>query len=421
MKKVLFVSYAFPPQLSPESIQASRYVKVLPQYGWEPYVICADEDSILSEPIDKGMLSILPSNIRILKVRSFEPRILMMAIGKLLPILLTLPDSKLGWYLPPYKKALMLLRRERFDLIHSRAMYLTSNLVGLRLKKQTGLPWVAHFSDPWVDNPYHHYGRLGSYVNRKLERAVMERSDAIVFVSEETRQLVMKKYPLEIMRKSTVIPHSYDPELVSHHCPAKRNPRLTFTYTGNFYYGIRTPLGLFQAVHNILSKQPEIQDVINIQIVGKLHRDYQDAILKLGIEQVVSPVGAVPYLKSLEYIQTADVLLLIDAPSKTPSVFLPLKLVEYAAHKKPILGITPVEGAAASFIKRLGGVVVSPEDISGIEEGILTFYRKFRSDSLSDYSYSDDDIKPYNAFTTTRTLAELFDRVCGIENEGKFT
>ncbi|MFC1933371.1 glycosyltransferase [Chloroflexota bacterium] len=412
MKKVLFVSYAFPPQLSPESIQTSRYVKFLPQYGWEPYVICADEESILSEPIDKSMLSLLPPNIRMLKVRSFEPRILMMAIGKFLPVLFKLPDNKIGWRWSAYRKSLVALKEERFDLIHSWAMYLSSNIVGLKLKKKTGLPWVVHFSDPWVDSPYMHYGRLDAYINRKLERAVMERADAIVFVSEETRQLVMRKYPPEVRRRSAVIPHCYDPEIVAKTPPAKENPKLTFTYTGNFYYGMRTPMGLFQALHNILSKQPEIQDFINVQMVGTLHKDYQDAILRLGIEKVVSVVGAVPYLKSLECIQNASVLLLIDAPSKTPSIFLPLKLIEYIAFKKPILGITPVEGTSASLIKRLGGIVVSPEDIGGIEEGILTFYQKFKAGSLSDYAYSDDDIRSYSVVNATRTLAELFDSVC---------
>lgn len=411
MKKVLFVSYRFPPQLSPESIQTSRYVKFLPQHGWEPYVVCADEESNLGGSVDKGLLHLLPSKIKILKVRSFEPRILMITLRGFLPILLELPDGRIGWYLPAYKKSLTLLKRERFDLIHSWAMCLTSNLVGLKLKKETGLPWVAHFSDPWVDNPYIHYGRLSGYINRKLERAVMETADAIVFVSEETRQLVMGKYPPEVRRKSTVIPHCYDPELVSHPSPLKNNPKITFTYTGNFY-GIRTPLGLFQAVYNILKKQPEIQDFINIQIVGSLPKDYQDTILKLGIEKVVFTVGTVSYLKSLEYIRNADVLLLIDAPLKTPSIFLPLKLVEYAAFKKPILGITPLEGASASFIRRLGGIVVSPENTSDIEEGILTFYQKIKSDSMSDYLYYDDDIKQYNAMNTTKTLAGLFDSLC---------
>jgi len=222
----------------------------------------------------------------------------------------------------------------------------------------------------------------------------------------------MSKYPAEVRQKSTVIPHCYDPQLVSHPSPVKKNPRFTITHTGSFYYGIRTPLGLFQAVHNIIEKQPEIQDSINIQLVGPLHKDYQDLILKLGIEKVITVIGAVPYLKSLKYIQNANVLLLIDAPSEIPSVFLPLKLVEYIGSLKPILGITPLEGASASLIKRLGGIVVSPEDISGIEEGIMTLHRKFRDNSLSDYSYSEDDIKQYNAVNTTRTLAELFDSVC---------
>lgn len=147
-------------------------------------------------------------------------------------------------------------------------------------------------------------------------------------------------------------------------------------------------------------------------VYPKPQKNYQDAILRLGIGEVVSVVGAVPYLESLKYIQNADVLLVVDAPSQGPSVFLPLKLIEYVGFKKPILGLTPPEGASASLIKRLGGIVVPPDDTAGIEEGILTFYQKFKDGNLSDYSYCDDDIKPYDAINTTRTLAELFDSVC---------
>lgn len=415
MKKVLFVSYAFPPLLKPESIQTARYVKFLPQYGWEPCVVCADETSFWREPIDDTMMKLLPSKVRIVKVKSFEPWIAMMALAGIitfLPALFILPDFKVGWYRPACKKSLSLLRKKQFDLIHSWAMPATSNLVGLKLKKETGLPWVAHFSDPWVDSPYAHRGRLSYYVNAKLERAVMENADAIVFVSEETKQMVMKKYPPRIRDKSSVIPHCYDPELTYSFSPLKRNSKLTFTYTGGFYYGIRTPLGLFNAVHNILERQPDIQNFIHIQIVGSLHKHYQDAILKLGIEKVVSVVGAVPYLESLEYIQNADVLLVIDAPSKGPSVFLPSKLIEYVGFKKPILGITPPEGASASLIKHLGGIVAAPGDIAGIEEGVLTFYQKFKAGGLSDYSYSDGDIELYNVTNTAKTLAETFDRLC---------
>lgn len=376
--------------------------------------MCANETSLWREPIDGTMMKLLPSKVKIVKVKSFEPRVAMMALAgliKFLPTLFILPDSKVGWYRPAYKKSLSLLREKQFDLIYSCAMPLTSNLVGLKLKKETRLPWVAHFSDPWVDSPYMRYGRLSYYVNERLERAVIEKADAIVFVSEETRQMVMKKYPPEVKCKSLVIPHCYDRELISLSSPSLKNSKFTFTYTGGFY-GIRTPLVLFNAIHNILKRQPDIQNSINIQIVGRLHKHYQDAILKLGIEKVVSVVGVVPYLESLKYIQNADVLLVIDAPSEGPSVFLPSKLIEYVGFKKPILGITPLEGASASLIKRLGGIVVSLDDIAGIEQGILTFYRQFRAENMSDYLYSDKDIASYNAMNTTKDLAELFNRFC---------
>jgi glycosyltransferase involved in cell wall biosynthesis len=412
MKKVLFVSYSFPPLGDPESYLVAKCFKYLPRYSWEPHIVCVDETTAWKVRIDSSAMKLLPPNLSVTRVKSFEYNSVMLALAMLvsyLPALFILPDMKIGWYWPAYEKSLSLLRSEQFALIHSWAMPVTSNLVGLRLKKETGLPWVAHFSDPWVDNPYLHFGKLTYSLNARLERAVIENADAIVFVSEETRELVMKKYSSEIKSKSLVIPHCFDPELIPPPSP-KGDSRLIFIYTGSFY-GPRSPLPLFKALGNILAEQPDIHNYLHVQIVGNLPKVYQNAVLELGIEKIVSVVGSVPFLDCLRYIRDADVPLVIDASSETPSIFLPSKLIDYIPFKKPLLGITPLEGASASLIRRLRGLVVSPQDIAGIEDRILTLYQKFRAGSLSDYSYSDEDIAPYSAVNTAKTLAELFDRV----------
>ncbi|MBA7489517.1 hypothetical protein ES702_00051 [subsurface metagenome] len=101
-------------------------------------------------------------------------------------------------------------------------------------------------------------------------------------------------------------------------------------------------------------------------------------ISELRISEIVSSVGSVPYLESLEYILNADVLLLIDAPSEGSSVFLPCKLVEYIGSGNLILGITPLQGASANLIRKLNGIVVDPEDIEGVERIILDLYEKHK-------------------------------------------
>ena len=406
MKKVLFITYCFPPLLGPESIQSSRYIKFLLEYGWESYILCVDA-KYSTDPLDNGMLELVSDNIPSIKrARSYESGLFINNLARLFRFLVQMPDIKIAWYYFAYKHAISMLKTTKFDLIHSWAQYFTGHLVGLKIKKKTGLPWIAHFSDPWVDNPYSKYGRIDGFVNRKMEEAVIKNADAIVFVSEETRQLVMKKYPSEMMSKAFVIPHCYDEELQLTHTK-RRNSKFTLTYTGNFY-GNRTPVPLFRAIRNIVVKKPDIGKLLQIQIVGKLYPDYKNMISELGIEKVVSHIDVVPYMESLKYISNADVLLLIDAPSIGPSVFLPLKLIEYLGSGNPIFGITPLEGASANLIRKLGGIVVSPDDIDGIEKGILTLYEKYKSNDLPNCYKDKHLVDSYNAQNTTKILAELF-------------
>jgi len=409
-KKVLFISYAFPPILNPESIQSSRYVKYLSYNNWQSTVVCGDYQTKISKPRDFNLLNNLPSDVTVYPIKPLGPSI----INHILSYdILRYPDGKIGWYMPAVKKSLSLIKENDFDVIHSWAMDHISNLVGLKLKKETGLPWISHFSDPWVDNPYHFYGPVSRYFNLKWEKKVIENSEMIVFVSEETKKLVLKKYPNKIQEKCVVIPHCFDAEIITQ-LPRTTIPektKFTLTYTGNFYLQ-RSPRGLFISLKNLLLKRPELKNHINIQIVGKLPNHYKRLVRQLHIEKIVTITGIVPYIESLQYKKNADVLLVIDAPFKTPSLFLPLKLIEYIGFKKPILGITPLVGESASLIRSLRGCVVSPDDIPGIENAILSLYEKFKENNLSGFSYGDKEIEPYNAYNTSKKLAACFEKVC---------
>jgi len=409
-KKVLLITYNFPPLLTPESIQSSRYVKYLSYNQWQSTVVCADFQTFGSRPNDCNLQNGLPFDVTVYPVKSRGP----LWVNRVLSYdFLRYPDGKIGWYKPAVKKALSLIQENDFDVIHSWAMDHISNFVGLRLKKETGLPWVSHFSDPWVDNPYHYYGPVSRYFNLKWEKQVIENSDAVVFVSEETKKLVLKKYTRDLGEKCIVIPHCFDPEIINQLPGISENnkTRFTITYTGNFYLS-RSPRTLFIALRNILAKRPELENQINIQIVGKLPTCDKILLKRLNLGNIVTITGTVPYQKSLQYQKNADVLLVIDAPSKMPSVFLPLKLIEYIGFKKPILGITPLIGESASLIRSLRGSVVSPEDIPGIETAILSLYEKFNEDKLSGFVYSDKDIESYNASNTSKRLADCFENVC---------
>jgi len=386
----------------------------MPRCGWEPVVVCADEHSVYNTPIDSTLTELVPSDAKVVKVKSFEPKVALALAARVAPFLLYLPDTAIGWYRPAYKKALSTLKEEPFDLILSCAYARTSNLVGLKLKRKTGLPWVAYFSDPWADTIEHDHDPITGYVNRRMEKAVMAEADAIVFVSEGMRQLVMKKYPQQWLGKSFVVSQCYDPELVSNVKNYKKEPgndKFTITFTGVLYAERRSLAPLVQAIRHILNRYPDIYRHLAIQIVGGVKDAHRRLIREFGIEDVVSVVGTVPYLESLAYMAKADVLLSLDSPSRGSSMLHPSKVAEYLGFKKPILAITPLDAGWVPVIQQLGSIVVSPQDTDGIEQAIMTLYQDYTQGNLSKYSYSDEDIEAYNAINVAGNLAKIFDMV----------
>ncbi|MDI6794841.1 MAG: hypothetical protein QME81_18575, partial [bacterium] len=153
MKKLLFVTYGFPPLLNPRAIQVVRMAKYLLNFGWRTTILTVDEKSAF-EISDSDLFSLIPEGIRVERVRTFEPKNLIRILYRSLPLILALPDSKIGWAYFATRKGKDILKKGGYDLILSSAQPFSSHLVGLKLKKETGLPWVAHFSDPWVDSPY---------------------------------------------------------------------------------------------------------------------------------------------------------------------------------------------------------------------------------------------------------------------------
>jgi glycosyltransferase involved in cell wall biosynthesis len=240
---------------------------------------------------------------------------------------------------------------------------MSDHLVGLRLKKRLGVPWVAHFSDPWADNPFRAGQFIANWINRRLEGRVIEAAERVVFTSAETRDLVMRKYPASWNGKCAVLPHSYDPSLYPE--PAARGKTIVVRHIGNFY-GQRTPLPLLRALRMM---EPGQLDDVRLELVGRVPSwlRFHPAWRALPADLVCCK-GNVDYARSLALMVEADLLLVIDAPGKL-SVFLPSKLVDYLGARVPLMGITP-PGAAASLLRQMGGIVADPSDTRQVAAGL---------------------------------------------------
>lgn len=409
MKRLLLATYYFPPHLVPESLMTARTIKSLVRSEWDVTVL-TNREKVPGTRNDQRLLESMPSSLSIKRIGGIEHIFIREMMLKPFNYILGLPEREFFWLLPAVFAGKRLMRNQRFDIIYTRACCHTNNIVGLMLKRGSGLPWVAHFSDPWVDNPFHKRNYRQDKVCRRLEEAVIREADAVVFITDETLNLVMSKYPAEWCRKAIVIPHGYDADHANTIKSIQfRGNRFRIVYTGAFY-GTRSPEWLFYALQKLINRHIPISD-FEIVFVGPVIRKYLEMSQQLGLNGIVTFTGPLKFSESLDQAASADLLLVIDAPNETKSVFLPSKLVDYLMFGKPILGLTPQQGASANLLKKLNCHVITPDDVDGIAEILEKFLIKWKTVGLSVSEHFNEIAQCYHIDQTTKILVDCFERL----------
>ncbi len=352
LKKLLAVSWAMPPMLFPRSIQVSRVLSALQKQGWQVTVVCSDPSS--SENIDMSLTELYSHCYKTICV----------AMPKV-------PGDALisSWLKPALEEVKKQLATGQYSALVTFAQPWVDHLIGLA-GHPADIPWIAHFSDPWVDSPYY-AGFSEVQLNRwrRMERDVIRQADMVLFTNVQAVELVMKKYPHDWMTKTKVVPHSFDSDVAAVACSEiKTDGRLRMIYTGDLYKS-RSAEGFMKAL-NLLARTRPLAQELQVQIVGRIAEEERKLAETLKLREVIHFGNQLPYLESLKKMAQCDVLLLIDAPTDVPGPFLPSKLVDYLAFGKPIFGVTNAGSASADLLMKLGSPIVPPNDASAIASAL---------------------------------------------------
>ena len=401
MRRLIFLSWAYPPSAFPRAIQVARLARHVRHRPLQVY--CAgDADSPPGDTDRVTVERIGPAPAERWLRRVLSPR------GQ---AALLLPDPQRIWAAHAARHILHRAPPGRDDVLVSFGQPMSDHLAGLAIRRRTGVRWIAHFSDPWADNPFARHGWPGRFYNRRLERAVIGATDRVVFVSPETRDLVMAKYPAGWRDKAVVIPHAFDTALYPDEGPG--GDAIVLRYIGNFY-GKRAPLPLLRALGLLVRETPALTGRIRVELVGQVAPRVLDEqtfrALPAGLLRVVSPVD---YATSLTLMRSADVLINIDAPARR-SVFLPSKLIDYLGAGRPIVGLSP-PGTAADLIAALGGWVADPDDAAAGARALsraVDFAAAHRGEPWG----REDVRRNYNATAVAKMFADLLTQLdSGVE------
>lgn len=379
LKQLLVVSWALPPLLSARSLQVGKLLNALAEKGWQIDTICVDARSLLIAKLDRSLNHLYTDRLNLFRIREPISRLAKMVLAKFFPSMRFVPDDVDFWVKKATLVGTRLLKRKKYHAMLSFGQPWTSHIVALNLKLISDLPWLAHFSDPWIENPY--LQKLNPRQQRKmleLERAVMGLADKLIFTNKPTADIEMHKYPKLWSKKVEIVPHAFDHKMLPR--PAsqtQKNGRMRFVYTGNLY-GLRNPRNLILALERLSHA-----DKVTLKIAGMIKNAgvYKNLAHRIGVGNSVDFVGQMTYKQSLNLAVTADVLLLIDAPGKN-SLFLPSKLIDYLMLGKPILGITPKNGSAADLLRELGYSIAAPDNVDEIADAMRKFILQWQSNEL---------------------------------------
>ncbi len=409
MKRVIAVSWEMPPMYGPRASQVAATLAELAARGWQPSVVCLDPRRGGPHWPD-GDAPAPPPGVEIIRVPSIEESLPWRVASSLAPIVRRFPDEKRPW------------ARRAADIVHAAAAATTfeglitfaqpwsDHLAGLQVRRRDRLPWVAHFSDPWTDSPYVQGSAWLQSVWQRMERDVVGEADAVVFVTREAADLVMRKYPDEWRRKVAVVPHGFDPRMAPPRPPGERRAGpMRMVYTGRFYRGVRTPSALFRALGH-LNRRETLEGVLELVCVGPHVVEYGGEVASLGLDGLVRLEGRRPKRDADAAAAGADVLLIVDAPSDGPSAFLPSKLVDYLAFRKPMLGLTPPHGAAARLLARLESPAVAPDDEGAIAAAIAALVERWRAGTLRVSPSFDAVAADFDIRRTTAQFDEVLAR-----------
>jgi len=307
------------------------------------------------------------------------------------------PDGASGWILPAVAAGRRIIREEGVDVVFATGMPWSSLVVAWLLHKVTGVRYVVDFRDPWIGNPFHESkGRLLDWVGRRLERSVVQSAALVSVNTGPLKEEFLARYPDQPPSKFVVLTNGFDPEDFDHLPPdpapanGAASRRLVLAHAG-FLYGKRDPAPLLEALDHIVSSgRCRADDFLflqmgNVQLDYDFHERYRDLIER----GVVKDLGQFPFSQCLKEMQQADVLLLIQPGTKTQ---VPSKLYDYLCINRPILTITPPDGALGKMIAEHGfGDLFDQTDVRGIARRLEEMLEQKRNSGTFSADYPKRD------------------------------
>lgn len=370
------IAYHFPPVKGSSGIQRTlRFAQYLPALGWSPIVL-TPHPRVYAATSDEDMKSL--SGIEIHRSFALDTRKHLSMSGRYLRMT-ALPDKWSTWWFGGVFKGMQLIKKFRPDIIWSTYPVATAHLIGMTLHKLSGIPWVSDFRDPMAQDGYPSDPLTWKSFDW-IERKAAKNANALTFTTPGALREYSRRYP-EAINKFSLIENGYDEETFSQASQElsktivdkKIDKPFTLIHSGIIYPSERDPTHLFVAIAHLLKKGTISPSILKVVLRATGHDDYlRELINRNGIQSIVEIAPSVTYSVALKEMLEADGLLILQASNCNDQI--PAKLYEYLRARRPILGLTDLQGDTAKTLRSSGIDTLAPLNST---EAIVTALENF--------------------------------------------
>lgn len=429
MKRVLIITYYWPPSGGAGVQRWLKFAKYLPQYGWEPVIYTPENPDFAIE--DKSLMKDVAPDLEVIKSRIWEPyELYKMLIGKkgqkvnvsfaegnkkqgrihklalALRGNLLIPDPRCFWIKPSVKLLKKYISEHPVDAIITTGPPHSMHIIGRKLHRETNIPWLADFRDPWTNIDFYkelNLTWLADKLHHRAERKVLQQADRVVSVTPtwcgDLERLAG--------RKVNLVHNGYDEDdVVKVGKPVQDG--FSIVHIGSIN-AARNPKVLWKALSELVRENAELAGALKIRFVGNVEPVVMTTLDEMKLSSYVDKVGYLPHADAIAFQQTSPVLLLLINNTPNANGILTGKFYEYMASERPILVIGPKNSDVEALVNETHcGLLVDFDDVEGMKGAVLELFNDYQNGRLQPES---SNYQQYSRRAQCEVMAKLLNEI----------
>ena len=356
-KTIGILAYYWPPAGGSGVQRWLRFANHLCDLGWDVHVFTFKNPKY---PIrEKSSLEIINPKIKVNKIKGFEfPKFMTSPSENILfnnyysdysstrsymydqvarKFIYTLrelflfPDARRFLINPSYKFLKNYFRKHTLNHLITTGPPHSMHLAGMKLKKDSGIKWIADFRDPWSNffqNKLLNELDLTIKKHEKAEADVLKNCDGVFTTSESLKS----KFSIK-NKNSYYVPSGFEKEIES-----TDHNKFRIIYAGSMKE-IQNPKNLWLALHDLIKSDEKFKDLLEIILIGNIDRRVINSIefKKIRDRKILSYMSKKQLDDEISKSQL-QVVCSVNYPDSDDIV--PGKFFHYLSSKKNIIGIS---------------------------------------------------------------------------------